>query len=147
MSDPRQKLVGVLNDMHAARYDAGLQAGERVMLLADLRADQDRYVKACGPLSPEEEREIQRGIDRTWGYIASDYLVDDEGNPSNKTISKSEVLEACLDADRLEEHGSPENHGRKSVEWSALCARFYAQPDKVQTRIARAFSTYKRFGR
>lgn len=92
------------------------------------------------PFTEDEKKLIHRGINAVWSEIAHDLLEGDE----RRTIPKSEVIEVCLDADRLRLDGCP--HGVDKQVWKDLMNRFYALPIKEMNKIASGFSEYKRFG-
>ena len=92
-------------------------------------------------LTEEEKKLICRGINSVWNEIAYDLL---EGN-YKKTIPKSEVIEVCLDADRLRDV-QHRPHGVERDAWRELTARFYKLSIEEQNKIAEGFSQYKRFG-
>tara|TARA_Y100001970_G_C13921910_1_gene693863 strand:- start:77 stop:400 length:324 start_codon:yes stop_codon:yes gene_type:complete len=59
----------------------------------------ETYIAALYGVTPEQQQELRRAIQYTWGQIAYDVHIGDHATEDQQ------MIELCLDADRLKHNG------------------------------------------
>ena len=96
--------------------------------------EKDSYPEFSDDLNSRAKQAMQQ----TWDCIAGDMLVDEEGRPDeSKTLTRDEVLEVVLDADRMADYDAD------AARYTIWLSRFHKEQ---YDRLVHSTFPYETFG-
>ena len=92
----------------------------------------ETYIAALYGITPEQQEELHKTINRVWRYIQYDVSIDDSER------HMPQIIELCVDADRLTELGDIGDW------WSDVDHKMYAAFDVMDVKPCAFYEKYSK---